>query len=467
MLKTFGRMPATKPEGMGARVHFPVLCRMDLETGDHRFLDSEGGDSRDLPLSIRCQFASTYGHDGAVPTGALFEATFDSDTGIVSGDGWLLDNDNGRDHALLIATGSQRGNSVDLAEVKARFEENLSEDEEWSYRIRFTKWKLAATTGVGTPAFADARAEIRASATDEVSEIIAAAVAGDQPLVCETEFFELNVLNPADLDIDVPAELLASGQVQPYDAFFQAETDRPKKAVPDANGWLCGHLGLWETPHDGVQGRQVLIPRPKDNYASFNKPGVLTNRGIVNTGPIFAYGGHRPGRGVADLDKAYGGIENAWADVRITEGRLGPWISGIVRPGVDDTTVYAARASRLSGHWLGGRLKAIVSVNAEGYDVPGHADDEDGLDLAASFAFSIDADGVLELVAGLPASVGELDPTATLSELDVDRIASAVAAKMSAPAEVVVAAETPVVGSLAARRRQAMMALHHDDEAAS
>jgi hypothetical protein len=127
---------------------------------------------------------------------------------------------------------------------------------------------------------------------------------------------------------------------------------------------------------------------------------VLTDRGIVNTGPIFAYGGHRPGRGVADLEQAYGGIENTWADVRIVEGRLGPWISGVVRPGVDDATVYAARASRISGHWLGGKLKAIVSVNAEGFEVPGGDDLYD--DLAAGFGFRMDEAGVCELVASFP-----------------------------------------------------------------
>ena len=82
MIRTFGQMPKKKPEGMGARVHFPVLARMDFETGDHRVLDSAGGDTRDLPLSIRAQFASTHGHDGALVTGALYTITFDPETGI-------------------------------------------------------------------------------------------------------------------------------------------------------------------------------------------------------------------------------------------------------------------------------------------------------------------------------------------------------------------------------------------------
>jgi hypothetical protein len=397
MIRTFGQMPKKKPEGMGARIHFPVLARMDTETDDHRLLDSGGGDTRDLPLSIRAQFASTYGHDGALVTGALHQISFDPETGIISGDGFLLDDDNGRRHALYVKTGSMRGNSIDLTKAKARFEEDL-DGPEYAYRIRFTEWTIGATTGVGTPAFADARAEIVA----DDAEIIASFFDGDEVLISDAVDFSINILPSPAVAEEIPEELLASGIVQPYEFFFRPETETPTKIVVDANGHVYGHLGMWDSCHDGIEGQCVRIPRPADNYASYNKPGVLTDRGIVETGPIFAYGGHRPGKGVADLAQAYGGIENAWADVRITAGRLGPWISGVTRPGVPDEAVYAARASRISGHWLNGRLKAIVSVNAEGYDVPGSGEDPMWDDLAAGFAFSINDQGVSELIAGFP-----------------------------------------------------------------
>lgn len=415
MITTLGRMPDKMPEGMGARVHFPVLARMDTETGDHRLLDSSGAGARDLPLSIRAQFASTFGHDGALVTGALHQITFDPDTGVVSGDGFLLANDDGRKHALYIKTGAMRGNSIDLTEAKARFEEDLDGDE-WSYRIRFTEWKIGATTGVGTPAFADARAEI----VDEDFEVVASFFQPDgETLIAEVDAFYVNVVAPEPTATEIPAEILASGGVQPYELFFHPETDTPQKIFVDANGHVFGHLGLWDSCHDGIEGQCVRIPRPGDSYASFNKPGVLTDRGIVNTGPIFAYGGHRPSNGRPDLNDAYGGIENAWADVRIVEGRLGPWISGVVRPGVPDDTVYAARASRISGHWVGGKLKAIVSVNAEGYDVPG--DDQDYADLAAGFAFWVGEGGVMEMVASFPPCVASADvPAADAAPLASD-----------------------------------------------
>ena len=225
---------------------------MDVETGDHRLLDSAGLGARDLPLGIRNQPASTYGHEGAVPTGTLFEVQFDTETGIVSGDGYLLANADGEYHAQLIATQAQRGNSVDLAEIKARFEENISDGEDWSYRIRFTKWNIAATTGVGTPAFADARAEIVASMTPELEELIASATSGDGILVApEPEFVQLNIIDPTP-NVEVPPELLASGIVQPYELFFHAEAERPQKIIVDEAGHVYGHLGLWDSTHDGA-----------------------------------------------------------------------------------------------------------------------------------------------------------------------------------------------------------------------
>lgn len=406
-MTTFGKQPAKAPKGMGAEIHFPTLALMDHQTGDHRLLDSGGYGSRELPLSIRAQFASSYGHEGAVVTGTLFEISFDVASGIVSGKGFLLDSEEGWKHALHVQTGAMRGNSIDLTDAKARFEEDLNSGD---YRIRFTEWKIGATTGVGTPAFAEAHATIPND--DGVREIKAAFVAGElEPLVAEFDpallTFALDVQPMSD---DVPDEVLAAagGNVVPYEMFFHPEAEQPTKIVVDAAGHVYGHLGLWESCHDGIEGQCIRIPRPTDAYASFNKPGVLTDRGIVNTGPIFLLGGHRPGKGVRDLEAAYGGIENSWCDVRITEGRLGPWISGFVRPGVDDDKVYAARASRISGHWLGGKLKAIVSVNAEGYDVPGGDDLLE--DLVAGFAFGVTDGGVAELIAGFPSCVQSAEP---------------------------------------------------------
>lgn len=391
MKTTYGAMPEEMPAGFFKAVSFPVLAMLDKETGDGRILDSAGASTRNLPLSIRGQFTDNGGHDGAVITGALFEVTVDPKNGVLSGRGFLLNDEFGRRHARYIRTGAMSGNSVDLADVSARFEEDVDTGD---YRVRFTKFNLAATTGVSKPAFSEAYAEI-----DDMSEEEMVASFGDpmEELVASFDTFTIALaddqIKPQGMDIDITASL---GAMQEHAAFYIPETDKPQKIVVDADGRVYGHLGLWESCHDGIVGRCTRIPRPNDRYASFNKPGVLTEKGIVETGPIFAYGGHRPANGAESLEDAYGSIENAWADVRITEGRFGPWLSGVVRPGVNDDTVYAARASRISGHWVGGKLKAIVSVNAEGFDVPGSGF------AAAPFAFTTSDDGIGELVASFP-----------------------------------------------------------------
>jgi hypothetical protein len=383
---TWGKMPDKMPKGFFKAVRFPVLAKVDEQTSDHRLLDSTGGATRPLPLSIRYQPAASPEHEGAMPSGTLFEVTLDPENKTLSGRGFLLDDPTGRLHARMIHTQAQDRNSIDLADVKARFEEDLDSGD---YRVRFTNWNLAATTGVGKPAFAEAHAQV-----DPLSDEELMAALGDpmEELVADCPF-EINLIGAPSGE-----EITASAIMAPFDAFFQPEADRPQKITVTANRWVSGHLALWETCHDGIDAQCVVVPRPSDGYASFNKPGPLTERGQVQTGPIFAYGGHRSSKSAPTIEDAYGGIENAWCDVRVTEGRFGPWVSGYVRPHIEEETVYSTRASRISGHWVGGRLKAIVSVNAEGFDVPGEAD----LDLVAGFAFSLNDDGVSELVASFP-----------------------------------------------------------------
>lgn len=401
MLRTFGKQPTSLPAGYFKAVEFPTLALLDTSTGDHRRLASDGADTRELPLTIRYQVAASYGHEGAVVSGAVFEVTVDPEGKKMSGKGFLLNDDNGRNHARYIATGAMRGNSVDLADVEARLVEELDGEGDWW--IEFTKFKLAATTGVATPAFGTASATIPGGMTDE--ELTAAM--GDDPMVPliilsgSTDAFAVHVIGEPTIDTEMTAGMLLA----PYDAFFQPEPDEPQKTIISPEGWIAGHLGLWNKCHDGRTDKCLIIPRPTDGYASFNKPGPITENGRVQTGPIFAFGGHRPSRSAATIEDAYGGIENAWGDVRVTEGRLGPWMSGFVRPGVSDETVYAANASRLSGHWVGLRLKAVVSVNAEGFDVPGSTEAE--RDLVAGFAFHTDENGVSELVASFPACAEE------------------------------------------------------------
>lgn len=393
--RTFGAMPAKKPEGALVAVRFPTLALAGVRTPDGRLLEADAGGTRPLPAPIQMQDKKSYGHDGAVVSGALYEVTYEED-GNISGRGFLIDTPAGQMHALYIKSGAMRGNSVDLADTKVIYEFNPDANEE---TVKFTGFNIGATTGVTIPAFPTASIELD-------DEFVASLAGDDVELVADGEWW-INVLAADGPDLTASAGTL----VQPHEAFFVPEPDDPTPITIDADGNVFGHLGLWGQCHTGIEGRCVVIPRPQDGYSTFMKPNaVLTDKGSVSTGPIFALGGHAYG---ADLEQAYGGIENAWADVRVIEGRLGPWISGRVRPGVPDEVVYAARASKISGHWKAGVFRAIVSVNVEGFPVTGeHAA------VPSGFAFDLDERGeVLNLVASFPPCAMPADEDPDYAEL--------------------------------------------------
>lgn len=382
-LITFGRHADTKPEGMLRSVRFPQLAKLDAGTNEgmiNRILTSEGADSRSLPRTIYFQFEQAPGHFDSVAVGMIDEVTADGETGVLSGSGWIIDSDEGNKAAAYIATKSLFHNSVDLAEVKASYVEHGDWwDDDFTVDVIFDQWKFAATTFVGKPAFADAHGTFE--------EITAAFIDPDDELEVVASWTpELNVvLAETDEEITASAAGLPS-----WDLFHAPEATEPhpiRVGEPDENGFIpvFGHLALWNTCHEAYNSC-VMPPRPTDNYASFNRSTVLTSRGHVETGPLSLKGGH------VSLDKALDDVANAWADVRVTPGVHGPWMSGYVRPGTDEASVIAARASQVSGHWKGGRLMAVVSVNAPGFSIPG-----------SGFSFTTNEAGYVdELVASFP-----------------------------------------------------------------
>ena len=360
---TFGQQPTDAPAGTFREIEFPLLAPLDEGTKEgmvSRKLSSEGGRARDgMPLTISMQYIDDFGHSRSVPVGALHEITFDGETKKVSGKGWVADSDDGRLAELMVVSDSLAHNSVDLGEI-ARDGVKITEhgdwwDDDFWVEIEFVDYAVAKTTLVATPAFAKARADM-----DEIM----ASYEPDGPLVVEA---------PGVFTGYQPVEIAAGALTLPsWDHFHRPESDIPHKIIvgtKDENGWIpvYGHLAEWNKPHRGYDGKTVYPPRPRHNYREWNQAGPLTDRGQVETGPIVLYGGH------VSLKEAADDPRNAWADVRTTAGRHGPWVCGVVRPHVseDDAETYVARASRLSGHWKGDDLAMIISCNAEGFNIHG------------------------------------------------------------------------------------------------
>lgn len=373
MIRTFGAKRQHSP-GLLAPIHWPDMASLDEWTSDGRRLSSGGGGSRELPVTVYFQFAqSMAGHDGAVAVGALDYVVLDDEEGKVKGDGWLIDSPEARAAHVLISTGALARNSLDLADYRVEIEWT----EDYDILVDFVEWSVGATTFVGKSAFPDAHGE--------VGEIVAslAAKAGDidptVPLVIDA---------PVSLDGDrfttgEREELTAAaGPVLPGDDFFRPEPDEFCSWTVDEDGAVFGHLGLWSSCHTGFEGVCRTIPRSRSGYREFMQSGPLVEFGDgrrrqIETGPVFLAGGHVTGLSPDEVAAAYGGVENTWADVRVIDGKLGPWVCGRIRPGLTEEQIHAARCSRISGHWINGALYAIVSVNAEGFNVPGKGTQRD------------------------------------------------------------------------------------------
>jgi hypothetical protein len=87
----------------------------------------------------------------------------------------------------------------------------------------------------------------------------------------------------------------------------------------------------------------------------------------------------------------------AFADVRATNGDLGVWISGALRPSITDEQLRVLRASSLSGDWrrIGAALEfiAALAVNVPGFPIAREFVTASGLHMArASLAASAHVD---------------------------------------------------------------------------
>lgn len=405
MQTKFGQFNPDGGEGFLRPVYFPSLATMDERTGDGRLLKGDGGGiyGATLPRPIMAQTKTLPGHLQADAVGSLQEVTFHED-GNISGKGWLVDVPAAHDLVTLVKTQSVFHNSVDLADVDVdvRWESDDPDDPGYDKLLAdFTRWNLAATTFVPTPAFANAHGTLDAPS----EEIVASAkLVTDEPIEIAFEATDFRI-TPVEEEVTA-ALALAVGE--DFDAYHRPEPSRFTKHTVDAEGNVYGHLAPWNKCHDGVQGKCVLAPRPAD-YSAFHQGSTLTDRGLVDTGLIFFLGGH-PDKplGKSEASKAYGGVENAWAKVRVVNGRLGPWYCGRVITGLSPEALELARATPVSGHWrTDDTLAAIVSVNVRGYNIPGtdRTFDRDGV--------SFDGEGRRhDLVASLHAPLAPERPSA-------------------------------------------------------
>lgn len=173
----------------------------------------------------------------------------------------------------------------------------------------------------------------------------------------------------------VVALLASAGPIKPPASWFSNPGfTKPTPITVTADGRISGHIAAWDIPHIGLPGNR-RAPRSRTDYAFFRTGVVETEEGTeVPVGQLTLAGGHAPlsaGAGVAV--QHYDDTATAAADLSVGEDQHGIWVSGSVRPDIDDVKLRALRAAAPSGDWrpINGNLElvAVCQVNTPGFPV--------------------------------------------------------------------------------------------------
>lgn len=356
----------------------------------------------------------------------------------------------------------------------------LMEDESGAWLERYTRLRIRGVTACAVAAFAGAYLELdgeAAPAEDAPAEPVT--VTASAPVRPPAEWFALPEPQPGQTD---------RGEVygMPVQELLVEQPDG-SYGVPvtiTEDGRVFGHAALWSTCHVGYLGECVTAPESQSGYAHFHVGSVSCADGsTVATGVLSANCDHAAAHLLAPeaMDHmAHTGL--GFADVRATNGALGVWLAGALRPGITDEQVRVLRASSLSGDWrrIGTSLEFIgaIAVNVPGFPIAREHVTASGLSmprasLAASAhvdngqVMSLTASGVvqrcadcaarqrqaemsagdgpitfhgsaelLELVRRIELRTRHLVPTAAEHALSVVKRGEKIAPKMAAPAQV-------------------------------
>lgn len=345
-------------------------------TGDGRFINKGAlrWDADQLPMPLRWAPTDVGAHGGAMVVGLI--ETLQMFDGKVMATGIIdLTSEHGQKVYAGLQNGTIKGVSLDLDDVdmelrvkkeiydefQALFDDNAEEtpalepDAEGYVKvgefasddevIYVTDARIRAATLVDIPAFASAYVAL---------------------VDANAEYFTAEVLS-----------LAASAPVAPPAAWF----DNPglREATPltfTDDGRVFGHIALWKSCHLSFSGTCVTPPSSATNYAWFRTGSLITSEGTqVPVGHITLDTGHAPNHLTAAPAAAhYDNTGCGAADVAAGEDSHGIWVSGALRPSVDEEQLRVLRSSPMSGDWrhVGGQLEliGILAVNIPGFPVP-------------------------------------------------------------------------------------------------
>lgn len=352
---------------MGDGEHEWVLVVEGVETGDGRIIEKGGLTWRDLPLPLMATDVTDDGHDGAKLVGQITEIYRDpTDEARVLGKTRKIKSDDAEVKRLqqLIDDGELRGISVDMDQLDAELEITVTpidEDAEpelnddgdevvklpmGGEKLRIRKARIMGATAVPFPAFAEAKLIASADA------LVATAVTPQ----------------PADAD-EFP---ITAPVAPPAHWFDDPGFTKPTPMSVEADGYVRGHIALWNSCHRGFDTCTPPPRAPGGSYAQFHTGEIVTAEGTrLAVGNITVDAGHAP------LDRsALGAREHydhtGWigADGRCGEDQFGIWFAGALRPELPPTKIRALLAADVSGDWR--RIdNALQLIGLASVPVPG------------------------------------------------------------------------------------------------
>lgn len=357
-----------------------------VATGDGRWIVPGGLSWREPPLTLLAQTETAPGHDGAGVSGKIETFVKDDkvdmdgnklDAGVVAirGTGVFDVGEFGQDIERMVNDEVLRGVSVDLGINEWAFRdpdtgEILLPDEmtpeEWD-RAFFGELQFAildaeimAATVCATPAFADSKIAVTASAGLDGARLYTAKLFAPFKLVPQLPVITASAAGLAPL-------------YPPRSWFDDPELDQETALTVTDDGQVFGHVEVFQC-HIGRPG--ACVPPPSD--CSFD---------LFHVGALKCEDGSEVTVGQLTMDTTHASIEFdassaarhydhtgfAIADVRCGYDRFGTWMAGALRPDADAVKVRAFKAAKVSGDWrptrMGHELVAVLVVNSGGFPV--------------------------------------------------------------------------------------------------
>ena len=156
---------------------------------------------------------------------------------------------------------------------------------------------------------------------------------------------------------------------------YHPDTDALVIEEPDEYGFrrTYGYAGEWGVCHIGKTGTCVEVPEDYKGFPEFHLGRTKTDEGYLKTG-LITYGvAHRGAKQLLSegpTQAHFDDLRNAWAAVTLGQDDRGIWFSGVVLPTMDEDWLTTIEASgQVSGEWIRGALRTLLTVNVPGFPV--------------------------------------------------------------------------------------------------